>query len=86
MQMDTIETSEWNILRTEDKSNWSERPETGEKIIYVGIGITGEKIDATEEEKIEYINMINPDLYIRKVKQHIHILRLMIKENKFSKL
>ena len=67
MQMDTIETSEWNILRTEDKSNWSERPETGEKIIYVGIGITGEKIDATEEEKIEYINMINPDLYIRKV-------------------
>ena len=25
MQMDTIETSEWNILRTEDKSNWSER-------------------------------------------------------------
>ena len=52
---------------TKDKSNWSERPETGEKIIYVGIGITGEKIDATEEEKIEYINMINPDLYIRKV-------------------
>ena len=66
-QIETIETSEWNILRTEDKSNWSERPETGEKIIYVGIGITGEKIDATEEEKIEYINMINPDLYIRKV-------------------
>ena len=67
MQTGTIETSEWNILRTKDKSNWSERPETGEKIIYVGIGITGEKIDATEEEKIEYINMINPDLYIRKV-------------------
>lgn len=67
MQMDTIETSEWNILRTKNKSNWSERPETGEKIIYVGIGITGEKLDATEEEKIEYINMINPDLYIRKV-------------------
>lgn len=42
-QIETIETSEWNILRTEDKSNWSERPETGEKIIYVGIGITGEK-------------------------------------------
>ena len=42
MQTDTIETSEWNILRTKDKSNWSERPETGEKIIYVGIGITGE--------------------------------------------
>ena len=66
-QIETIETSEWNILRTEDKSNWSERPETGEKIIYVGVGITGEKLDATEEEKIEYINMINPDLYIRKV-------------------
>ena len=31
------------------------------------VGITGEKINATEEEKIEYINMINPDLYIRKV-------------------
>lgn len=67
MQMETVETSEWNILRTKDSSNWSERPETGEKIIYVGVGITGEKLNATEEEKIEYVNMINPDLYIRKV-------------------
>lgn len=66
-QMETVETSEWNILRTKNSSNWSERPETGEKIIYVGVGITGEKLNATEEEKIEYVNMINPDLYIRKV-------------------
>lgn len=66
-QMETAETSEWNILRTKNSSNWSERPETGEKIIYVGVGITGEKLNATEEEKIEYVNMINPDLYIRKV-------------------
>ena len=66
-QMETVETSEWNILRTKDSSNWSERPETGEKVIYVGVGITGEKLNATEEEKIEYVNMINPDLYIRKV-------------------
>ena len=66
-QMKTAETSEWNILRTKNSSNWSGRPETGEKIIHVGVGITGEKLNATEEEKIEYVNMINPDLYIRKV-------------------
>lgn len=67
MQMETVKTSEWNILRTKNSSNWSVRPETGEKIIHVGVGITGEKLNATEEEKIEYVNMINPDLYIRKV-------------------
>lgn len=66
-QMETVKTSEWNILRTKNSSNWSGRPETGEKIIHVGVGITGEKLNATEEEKIEYVNMINPDLYIRKV-------------------
>lgn len=66
-QMETAETSEWNILRTKNSSNWSGRPETAEKIIHVGVGITGEKLNATEEEKIEYVNMINPDLYIRKV-------------------
>ena len=66
-QMETAETSEWNILRTKNSSNWSGRSETGEKIIHVGVGITGEKLNATEEEKIEYVNMINPDLYIRKV-------------------
>lgn len=66
-QMETAETSEWNILRAKNSSNWSGRPETGEKIIHVGVGITGEKLNATEEEKIEYVNMINPDLYIRKV-------------------
>lgn len=66
-QMETVKTSEWNILRTKNSSNWSGRLETGEKIIHVGVGITGEKLNATEEEKIEYVNMINPDLYIRKV-------------------
>jgi len=66
-QMETVKTSEWNILRTKNSSNWSGRPETGEKIIHVGVGITEEKLNATEEEKIEYVNMINPDLYIRKV-------------------
>ena len=66
-QMETVKMSEWNILRTKNSSNWSGRPETGEKIIHVGVGITGEKLNATEEEKIEYVNMINPDLYIRKV-------------------
>ena len=66
-QMETVKTSEWNILRTKNSSNWSGRPETGEKIIHAGVGITGEKLNATEEEKIEYVNMINPDLYIRKV-------------------
>lgn len=67
MQMENVQTSEWNILRTKDASNWAERPDTGEKIIYIDVGITGEKLNATEEEKIEYVNMINPDLYIRKV-------------------
>lgn len=66
-QMETVKMSEWNILRTKNSSNWSGRTETGEKIIHVGVGITGEKLNATEEEKIEYVNMINPDLYIRKV-------------------
>ncbi len=36
-----------------------------EKTIILDEGITGEKLGATEEEKISYLNSINADLYIR---------------------
>lgn len=35
-------------------------PETGAKLIFLG-----KDIDATDEEKVEYVNMINADMYIR---------------------
>ena len=38
---------------------------SGLKIIHINQDITGAEIDATDEEKIEYVNMINPTLYAR---------------------
>lgn len=35
-------------------------PETGAKLVFLG-----KDIDATDEEKVEYVNMINADMYIR---------------------
>lgn len=37
----------------------------GAKIIYVGEGINGEDLNATEEEIVGYVNSINADMYIR---------------------
>lgn len=35
------------------------------RIIYVGEGINGEKLDASEENIIKYVNSINADMYMR---------------------
>lgn len=37
----------------------------GAHIIFIGEGINEEKISATDEEKIEYINSINADMYLK---------------------
>lgn len=37
----------------------------GARVIYVGEGINGEKLGATEEEIVKYNNSINADLYMR---------------------
>lgn len=37
----------------------------GARIIFVGEGLNGENLYATEEEKINYINSISSDMYIR---------------------
>lgn len=60
-----VKASEWNILKTKNDENWESNSNLGQRFIYVSLGIDGEKLDVTEEEKIEYVNMINTDLYIR---------------------
>ncbi len=42
-------------------------PEYTYRTINIGLDINGNEIDATEEEKVEFINKIGADLYIRKV-------------------
>lgn len=54
-------TPERKILKTDTDCNFR----FGAKIIYVGEGINGEDLNATEEEIIEYVNSINADMYIR---------------------
>ena len=39
----------------------------GEKFIYVNSDIDGNKIDISEEEIVDFVNMVNVDLYVRKV-------------------
>ena len=56
--------SELEILKTKDLRP-KQNSQPGARFIYVGQGINGEKLDATEEEKVEYVNMINADLYLR---------------------
>ena len=56
---------EYSILRTKNK-NWTpDRIATRE--IAINVDIDGNEIEATEEEKIAYVNMINADLYIREI-------------------
>lgn len=45
---------------TTDLYSLAKVPETGAKLIFLG-----KDIDATDEERVEYVNMINADMYIR---------------------
>lgn len=63
---DYVKLSEWNILKTKNRRMWYDLEERrGLKIIHINQDITGAEINATDEEKIEYVNMINPSLYAR---------------------
>lgn len=61
-----VKENERKILKT-DMGAWAEEVtgSLGAKVIFVGEGVDGESLNATEEEKIEYINSINADIYIR---------------------
>jgi len=57
-----VRASEWEILKAPvdfDQIGYFSRR------IYVGMDIEGNKIEATEKEKIEYVNSINADFYLR---------------------
>ncbi len=60
----TVKTSERTILQTRKFSS-SYSGKRGAKLIFVGQGIDDENLNATEQEKISYINQINADMYIR---------------------
>ena len=60
-----VNTSEREILKTKTGQANAGNPNPGKRIIHIAECINGEKIEATEEEKIEYVNMINADAYIR---------------------
>ena len=59
-----VKETERNILQTKGV-NTGYQGKRGAKIIFVGQGIEGESLNATEQEKISYINQINADMYIR---------------------
>lgn len=59
-----VKESERTILQTKG-TNTGYTGKRGAKIIFVGQGIEGESLNATEQEKISYINQINADMYIR---------------------
>ena len=61
-----VKEDERKILKT-DMGDWAEEVtgSLGAKVIFVGEGINGQSLNVTEEEKIEYINSINADIYIR---------------------
>lgn len=61
---DLVKESERTILQTKGV-NTGYSGKRGAKIIFVGQGIEGENLNATEQEKISYINQINADMYIR---------------------
>lgn len=63
---DYVKFNEWNILKTKNRRMWYDYEERrGLKTIHINQDITGAEIDATDVEKVEYVNMINPSLYIR---------------------
>lgn len=59
-----VKQTERTILQTKGVNTGYEG-KRGAKIIFVGQGIEGESLNATEQEKISYINQINADMYIR---------------------
>lgn len=65
-EYDYVKTSEWDILKIKNHRFWY-YCKPGARMIYVGQDISGNKLNVTEQEKIEYINMINVDLYIRMI-------------------
>lgn len=64
LKTDLIQETERKILKTNGAST-SYAGKRGAKIIYINEGIDGEILNATEEEKVSYINQINADMYIR---------------------
>lgn len=61
-----VKTDEWDILKTKNRAMWYDLDERrGLKVIHINQDITGAEIEATDEEKVEYVNMINPSLYVR---------------------
>lgn len=73
-----VKESERTILQTKGV-NTGYSGKRGAKIIFVGQGIEGESLNATEQEKISYINQINADMYIR-----IEIYDGVAKENELE--
>ena len=59
-----VPETEAKILRTKGPTT-SYSGKRGAKIIFVGCGIDGEDLQATDKEKIAYVNQINADMYIR---------------------
>lgn len=59
-----VKETERNILQTKGV-NTGYQGKRGAKIIFVGQGIEGESLNATDQEKISYVNQINADMYIR---------------------
>ena len=56
-----ISKNEWSILRANTFGNRT----LGCKCIYVNSDIDGNKLDVTEKEIIDFVNMMNIDLYVR---------------------
>ena len=61
---DLVQETERKILKTKG-SGTAYAGKRGAKIIYINEGIDGEFLNATEEEKVSYINQINADMYMR---------------------
>ena len=56
---------EYDILRTDIDRSEGKRLELGYKEVFVNSDIDGNKIDVTEKEIIDFVNMMNIDLYFR---------------------
>lgn len=53
-------------IKTKNRAVWYDLSERrGLKVIHINQDITGAEIEVTDEEKVEYVNMINPSLYVR---------------------
>lgn len=62
VELEEVQVSEWEILKA--PVSWDEICAEA-RVIYVGMDIEGNKIEATEKEKIEYVNSMNADMYVR---------------------